>query len=289
MANIRAYINRYPVLAYIILTFVISWGGFIIAVGTEGFPADPKDFERMPLMAILVMLTGPAVSGILMTALVSGKAGFRGLLSRIIRWRVGGRWYAAALLIAPLLFLVVLLPLSLVNPAFQPTVFTSDSLFPLLPMGIAVGIIVGVLEEVGWTGFLIPRLQRRYSVLVTGLIVGMIWGAWHILSNDVWASVATAGDLPLTLFVILRGLDLLVGGLLPFRVLMVWVYTHTDDSLFLAILMHASYAASTFILGPPAISGTPLLIYGFLLAIVTWGVVAVVAMGNGWQLERRTA
>jgi hypothetical protein len=134
-------------------------------------------------------------------------------------------------------------------------------------------------------------LGLRYSVLSTGLIVGVLWGAWHLLGNDIWASVATAGDLSLALFVVLRGLSLLVGQLLAYRVLMVWVYERTNGSLLLAILMHASFAACTFILnamaGPGAMSGSSLLTCDLVLAAAMWIVVGVVAVANGGHLSRQ--
>ncbi len=45
--------------------------------------------------------------------------------------------------------------------------------------GIAVGLVVPFFEELGWTGFAIPELGKRYGILTTGLIVGLLWGAWH--------------------------------------------------------------------------------------------------------------
>jgi hypothetical protein len=79
----------------------------------------------------------------------------------------------------------------------------------------------------------------------------------------------------------------LVGGLLPFRVLMVWVYDRTDGSLLVAMLMHVSYAASTFILNPLAMSGASLLAYDLLSAAATWVVVAAAAVVSGGQLSRQ--
>jgi CAAX protease family protein len=288
VTTLRTFVTRHPVASYFVLTFVISWGGFVLALGPIGIPAAPEEFERMPLLAIMVMLVGPAVAGVLMTGLVSGREGFRDLLARFVRWRVGGCWYAVALLTAPVLFAAVLLPLSVDSPVFQLGIFaSSDATLSLVVRGIVVALIVGMLEEFGWTGFAIPRLRLRYSVFATGLIVGVVWGAWHVLANDVWASRATAGDLPLAAFVVLRGLGLLVGGLVPFRVLMVWVYDRTDGSLLVAMLMHASYAASTFILNPLAMSGRSLLIYDVLSALAAWVIVAVVAVGSGGQLSRQ--
>lgn len=287
MTAIQAFIRNHPVLTYFALTFAISWGGFILLVGPDGIPAPPEKFERMPLLAIMVMLAGPAVAGILMSGLISGKTGYRDLLARLLRWRVDLRWYAVALLAAPLLFLTVIIPLSLISPVFQSGLFESGDLAPRMVMGLVAGLIVGILEELGWTGFAIPQLRLRYGVLVTGLMVGIVWGLWHVLANDVWASVATAGDVPLVLFMILRAISLLVGGLLAFRILMVWVYDRTGGSLLVAILMHTSYTCSTFILNPVMLSGTSLLIYDLLSAVAIWAVVATVFIVNSRKLERK--
>ena len=111
------------------------------------------------------MLAGPSVAGILLTGLVSGKAGLRELLSRLLKWRVGARWYAVALLTAPLLVTAVLLALSLISPVFLPAIVTTDDKAALLLSGIAAGLAGGFFEELGWTGFAIPRLRRRYGVL----------------------------------------------------------------------------------------------------------------------------
>jgi hypothetical protein len=75
----------------------------------------------LPFMG-LAMLAGPSVPGILLTGLLYGRAGFRDLLTRMTRWRVGARWYAVALLTAPLLFTAVSLALSLTSPEFLPVI-----------------------------------------------------------------------------------------------------------------------------------------------------------------------
>src|SRR5215217_5287215 len=227
----------------------------------------------------------------LLTGLVYGREGFRTLFTRITKWRVGARWYAVALLTAPLVSTAVLIPLSLISPVFLPGIFASDAKVSFVLIGIVVGLIVGIFEEIGWTGFAVPTLlKQHYGVLSTGLIVGVMWGAWHLLGNDIWASVATSGGLPPALFAVGVGLVLVVGQLPAFRVLMVWVYERTG-SLLLAILMHASYSASTFILGPVAgpgaMSGSYLLAAVLASAAATWVVVGVLALVNHGHLSRQ--
>ncbi|MDH6257564.1 CPBP family intramembrane metalloprotease [Bradyrhizobium sp. BR13661] len=291
--TITACIKSHPVLSYFILTFAISWGGFVLAVGPGEIPANPKQFKTMPLLAIPAMLAGPSVAGVVLTGLVHGRFGFRDLLTRMTRWRVGARWYAVALLTAPLLFGAILLPLSLVSQVFLPGLFASDAKVSFVLVGIGVGLIVGIFEELGWTGFAVPTLLgQRYGGLITGLIVGLLWGASHVLGNDIWASAATAGELPLALFIFLRGLGLLVGGLLAYRILMTWVYERTGGSLLLAMLMHASLSASTFVLGPlagpGAMSGASLLIYDFVSGAALWALVAALALATQGRLSRQS-
>ena len=77
-ANSPNFFKQHPVLTHYILTFVISWGGILLAVGPRGIPGIPVQMERMI---------------------------YRVLLSRLLQWRVGIGWYAVALLITPLLMM----------------------------------------------------------------------------------------------------------------------------------------------------------------------------------------
>jgi membrane protease YdiL (CAAX protease family) len=231
------------------------------------------------------MVAGPVVAGILLTGLVYGRAGFRKFRSRLFRWRVDARWYAVALLLAPLVIAAVLFGLSLASPVFLPGIVTVDDKVAHLLFNLAVGLAAGFLEEIGWTGFAVPTLRRRYGVFATGLIVGVLWGAWHFLGN-VAAAETVSGTLSLSVFLPLILFDLLVGSLLAFRVLMVWVYDRTE-SLLVAMLMHVSLTASVRILGPVPNEGVSLFIYDFALAAVLWAVVAAVAVANRGQFSRQ--
>src|SRR5215203_2198182 len=183
MTTIKAFIKSHPLLSFFALVFAIAWGGILILVGgPSGIPTNEEQFERLMPWVMLALLAGPSVAGIVLTGLVYGREGFRNLLTRMRRWRVGARWYALALLTAPLLVTATLLALSLTSPEFLPGIFTSDDKVTLVLFGIGWGLVGGgLLEELGWTGFAIPTLLRmRYGVLSTGLVVGVLWGLWHL-------------------------------------------------------------------------------------------------------------
>jgi membrane protease YdiL (CAAX protease family) len=276
---------RYPVLSFYALVFAISWGGLLLLIGPGPIPGAPGDVERLFPLALVTQFAGPSISGILMTGLVSGKAGLRELRARLFRWRVGARWYAAALLTGPLVVAAVLFGLSIVSPAFIPGIVTSDDRVALLLFGLGWGLVGGgFLEELGWTGFAVPELRRRHGIVTTALIVGLLWGAWHFLIAF-WAGRALAGDLPLSVFV--AGFLAFYALALPaYRVLMVRVYDGTG-SLLVVMLMHALLSASTLVLQPETTAGH--LTWNLVLAAVLWVIVAAVAVVHRGQLESARA
>jgi CAAX protease family protein len=262
--------------AYYALVFAISWGGILILVGPGRIPGSTEEVERLFPLALVMQFAGPSIAGILMTGLVAGRAGLRELLSRLLRWRVGARWYATAILTGPLLVAAVLFALSLGSPVFLPGIVTTDDKIALLVFGLGWGLIGGgLLEELGWTGFAVPRLRLRYSAPATGLIVGLLWGVWHFLIAF-WASSALAGEQSRVIFVA-GFLAFYMVALPAYRVLMVQVYDRTA-SLPVAILMHAFLSASTLILQPRTTAGH--LTWNLLLAAVLWAVVAGVAVAH---------
>jgi membrane protease YdiL (CAAX protease family) len=277
----RALIARHAVAAYFVHTFTISWGGVLLAVGGPAGMTGVRAQEN-PLFpyAVLAMVAGPSVTAFLLTVLLDGRSGLRQFRSRLLKWRVGARWYAVALLAAPLLAAAITMTLSLFSREFRPAIVATDDKAALLLLGLVVGVTAGFFEELGWTGFAIPRLRQRYGVLATGLIVGVFWSAWHLLVV-IWGMGDRAGAIPVALFVIVDGL----AGLPAFRVLMVWVYDRTE-SLFVAILMHVGVTFSTLALTPQT-TGLRLLAYGLMFAAAVWAVIAAIAVLNGRQLSRQ--
>lgn len=284
MTTIKAFIKRHPVLTYFVLTFAISWGGILIIIGgPSAIPTPSEQAMKLLPIAILVMVLGPSVAGILLTGLVYGRAGFRESLSRLLRWRVNVRWYGVALLISPILITVILFAFSRISSLFIPGIVTTDDKAALVMSGIAAGLAAGIIEELGWTGFVIPRLRLRYGILASGLILGYIWGVWHFLV-EFWGSGDPSGRLSLD--ILIPPLIFYVGVLPAYRVIMVWVYDRTE-SLLVAMLMHATLTANTTFILSPSVRGIPFMIYYLVLAAALWVVITVVAATNGWRLSRQ--
>lgn len=268
MMSISSFVKRHAIAIYFLLTFALSWGCMAVMIRPYSFPLTMEQSDTVGPFLYVGMLVGPSVTGLLLTGLVDGKAGYRELVSRLTKWRVGVSWYAAVLLGAPLLAAMVLLVLSLFSPEFIPALFSSEDKASLLVTGVGVGLMVGVFEEIGWTGFVVPRMRQRYGIHTTGMIVGLLWGAWHF--PPFWETNSFSGVFPLAVLLVR-----LFAWLPPFRILMVWVHDETR-SLSVTMLMHASLVFATLTLPSMELSGVNLLIWLVAWGAALWGVVAVV-------------
>jgi uncharacterized protein len=257
--TLESWPRRHRLLAYFTLAYGISWGGILIVFITTGFDL----LALKPLetgLLFLLMLLGPSTSGLMLTALMDGRAGMRELGSRLVLWRVGARWYAAGLLTIPLFLLAILWPLSaIVDPVFAPRFQ-----WALLP----IGLVAGACEEIGWTGVATPLLLKRQSPDAAGLSLGLVWALWHVLV-DFRYNFGTMGIAwPLEFAVVY------VATLTPYRMLMTWVYVNTR-SLLLAVLMHASYTGWLLVLFPTTSLAQGLL-WQSAFAVLLWVAVALV-------------
>jgi membrane protease YdiL (CAAX protease family) len=282
MTTIKAFIKRHPLLTYFAVVFAISWSGVLVVVGPGLFLGTREvSFATEGPLAYLAFLAGPSVAGILLAGLVNGKAGLRDLRSRLFHWRVGARWYAVALLTAPLVMIAALLPFVLISPVFLPAILTTEDKASILVPALVVGLVVPIFEELGWTGFAIPELRKRRGILATGLIVGLLWGAWHYPLFA--ASARSSGAIPPVLYVVM----LLFAWLPPYRVLMVWVHDRTR-SLLVAMVMHVPIVVSQFVLRSSGMSGVAHFINLLLWDAALWIIAAVVVVVNGRLLSQQS-
>jgi membrane protease YdiL (CAAX protease family) len=284
--DMKAIIQRHPAASYFLLAIALSWAGIVAVVWPGPIPASVSEAERLFVPVYLAMLVGPSVGGLTIAALAGGRAGLRAYRERLLAWRVEAGWYAVALLTAPMAIALALLTLSIVSPAFVPAILSGHghqeaagpihaaSTLAFVVTGLAVGIGAGLFEELGWTGVAVPKMLPRHGLFVTGVGVGLVWGAWHFLAIY-WGSGDAMGSVPAPVYLLIA----LFSFLPPYRILMVWVYQHTR-SLLIGILMHASLTSSMLILGP-AVAGRELLTYDLTLAAVFWIAAGVVLALEG--------
>lgn len=268
MSNNESFVKTYALPLYFILTFILSWICMALIIFPDTFPMTPEQMETVGPLTYIALLVGPSIAGITMIGLVHGKAGYKELLSRLFKWRIDFRWYALATLVTPILAIIILLLLSFYSTDFVPSLFVSDDRLSLVLIGVVTGLMVGFFEELGWTGFAVPRMRLRYDIIITGITIGLLWGAWHFLAF--WEIDTFSGLLPITLL-IMR----LFAWLPPFRILMVWLHDQTK-SLFLVMIMHASLVFTTLSLPSAELSARQLVIWLAAWAIALWFIVAII-------------
>src|SRR5215211_2708288 len=115
-----------------------------------------------------------------MTGATEGREGVRRLLHRIVLWRVGLGWCLFVLVGIPVIIVLSTIVLPGVVASFQTSAVPS-TLFLYVVAG-PVFLFAGgpVFEEVGWRGFALPRLQGLYGPLVGSIVLGALWGLWHL-------------------------------------------------------------------------------------------------------------
>lgn len=264
-------IRRNAVSVYFVLAFAIAWGLILLIIGGDGLQPAPARAMQSVLLVFLAMLIGPSLTGLALTTLLEGKPGLAALLARWRQGRMPPWGYAVALLTTTVLLLLIGAMLSLVSPVFIPSLIASRDKGTVLAFALVVGGLAGFFEEIGWSGFATPRLLKQHAVLKTGLLLGVLWGTWHLLA-DYWGNAGAYGALyPL------RGL-LWVVTLTAYRILMVWVYSKTT-SLSLMQLMHAGFTGGQALWEPPLAPTAYLLWYGSF-AVALWILVMLL-----WRLQ----
>ena len=251
-------VRRHPLISFFVLAYALSWWPWILyAFGL--YPTPIASFG--PFLAALVVL-----------AITQGKSGIGGLLRRMVRWRVGIRWYAVALLL-PVGIALAATALNVLLGARAPSAADLGGwtgLFSAFAFILLIPGIGGAWEEPGWRGFALPSLQAGRSALVASLILGAVWALWHL------PFVVATGQM--------GGWDIV--NIMAWTLVLTWVYNGTGGSVLIVMLFHAMFntiSGGTIIpaLSPLAFSGADSVRQSWLLAAVWCAVAVAVVMWAG--------
>lgn len=163
-----------PLLAFMVLTFGWTWG-FWAAVSLIGPP-------ELGLSGALFLVSafGPGVAAFVTVLSFEGKAGFACWIARCLRWRLGWRWYALALL-APPFAMGLALGLHAVSGGTIPGMPVQGSILFSVAQVLLIMLFGGPLgEEFGWRGYALPALTDLLGWRRAAVLIGVIWGLWHL-------------------------------------------------------------------------------------------------------------
>ncbi len=220
------------------------WPYFILALGWSWLFWLPVVFTGMDIsvtpgiVLFIIGILGPAVSGILLTCLTGDQQQRWDYWSRLTSFRrIRPRWYAIIILIAPVCsVLAILTGFVIKGNIFPVDTAVSYVTHPLtiIPFAIVTMIYGPLPEELGWRGYALDRLQRKWNALVSSLVLGVIWAVWHLPVFFIRGSLLSE-VVPLwsTQFWVSMG-----PGILAIAVVMTWIYNNTQRSILAAILVH---------------------------------------------------
>jgi CAAX protease family protein len=257
-----------PTTVFLLLAFLLTWGVWVPrALADAG--AGGLGWARA---AAPVSTYGPALAAVLTAALVGAPA-LHDLGRRLIRWRVGGRWWAVVLAGPPLVWLLAAgLHVALGGTAADAVPLAVDAgPVGVLPLLLGLALTDGLGEETGWRGFALPRLLRRSGPATAGLLLGLVWAVWH--APLAWTSGAALEG---------TAVWLLLVQLPALSVLHTWVFLGTGGSALTAVLLHA--VVNLFAVPLPG-DGSPWLPYLLQLGLQ---VALAVLVGAGWRRTLRS-
>lgn len=209
MSAIVTWTRRHRLVAFFGLTFLLSWWSW--------------PFYALGLAPTAFFPCGPLVAALAVIGVTEGRAGYRDLGARMIRWRVGWTWWLVA----------VGTPLAVLAVAAVANVAIWGAPAPTLAMiawsQIALGAAIRFVnpldgplgEEPGWRGYALPQLQARHSPLVSGVVLGVLVALWHLplVASGMLAPVG----LPITFAITL---------------VYVWLFNRTGGSVLMTMVFH---------------------------------------------------
>ncbi len=210
-----------PLVKFFVLTYALMWACFI-SVAVTGIPI------YAPLGGALVLLGtfAPSLVALWLTARTEGDSGVRALLGGVLKWQVPARWYLFALAYIPAIKLTAALIHRLATGAWPR--FGDDPWYFILG-AIAVSTPFQAGEEIGWRGYALPRLAARFGLARASILLGLIWGFWHLPQFFI-PEADTYG----------QSLVVYVLQVTALSVAMAWLYARTNGSLLLVMLLHAA-------------------------------------------------
>jgi membrane protease YdiL (CAAX protease family) len=254
-SGLAGWVRRHRLITFFVLAYALAWWSWPL-----------YQYDIWPRQAFNAI--GALLAAIVVIAVAEGRAGFRDLGKRMIRWRVPWYYYAFALLLPVALRAAT----TVVNDAPAPDwTNLSWSSFALAFLIRLVNPMDGPMaEEPSWRGFAVPRLQMTRSPLVSAAVLGVLVALWHLplVGDTGWIGIVTTFTITFVY---------------------VWLFNRTGGSVLLVLLFHN---AQGFVTMPDLGYSGDALARQELLEFIGWTVVAlvlVVADRAAWRTAPETA
>jgi len=214
---------------FLLLTFATTWGLWALVIWASGGDHAPGPVPGLAIGGplFLVGVFAPGLIAVALTAWAGGRGATLALLRRIVAWRVSLRFYAFALLLMPVVKLAVA---GLYRALTGTWPHFGETNAVVLAAATVLSTVGQAGEEVGWRGYLLPRLTERVGLAGASIIVGVVWAVWHLplffaRGTDTYHQSFLLYALQLT----------------AYSIALAWLYWRTGGSLLLTMFMHAAF------------------------------------------------
>ena len=222
---------------------------------------------NLPASALTAFV--PVTAAALLIYRRDGRQGVRTLFGRALDFRkIRGRWWLASVVMAPALYLS---SYAIMRATRHPLPESAELPLTAIPLFTLLYLVTAAGEELGWTGYATDPLQARWGALRASLILGVAWAAWHGI-----AFVQTGNPPDWVLWQSLKTVSL--------RVILVWLYNGTGNSLSAAILYHAADNVSWSVFPNYGSHYDP-----FTLNLVSWLTIGLIVAAGGFRQRMRHA
>ena len=208
---------------------------FVIAFGWMWLINLPRVMEAFgwlslpPLLSTImgyVALFGPGIAAFILTRAQSGKDDLKTLWRNGWQIKFNKKWLLPAILLVPAAGLLTWVILSLLDLPIEWQYGAPPAM--IVPIGLMIWLLNAYPEEYGWRGFALPKLLKKHNPLTASLILGGIWGVWHLPLHFI--PTTTQYAIPIWEFIL---------QMIVLSVLYTWLHKGTGGSVFIASLFHA--------------------------------------------------
>ncbi len=232
---------NYQIILFCILAYLISWGSkFLMSAQDNGYINSELPKGLLQLTAQF----GPTIAGLIVIFLSNGARGISAIIKNLSFFKIRYKCYLFAIFFELIIFLIIVI----VSESFGLVTIRPGLKTWLIPLGnfilnlISLSILTGLGEEIGWRGFLLPRLQSRLPVLISALVLAIIVSFWHLRIIDItYLLNGNLHEFQASYFPDM-GMRVLIS--IPAVFVIVYLFNKTKGSLIIMILFHGASNAS---------------------------------------------
>ncbi len=241
------------ILAFFALAFGWAWGIGVTATQVS---------VQLPVVGTALMMLagfGPSLAAVTVVAMVSPGTGLRDWAARCLNWRVGWRWFAFAFALPPAVMLTAVALHGLMGGPMPASPAVDQIPVAILNFGLVLVVGGPLGEEFGWRGYALPALAASLDWRTASLIIGAVWGAWHLPLFYLASSVQSHMAMPIFMLNILAG-----------STIFAWLFERTQQSVLPALVLHTSLNGWTAIIEivPTAATGRPFTLTTGLMVLI---------------------